>query len=123
MKRKLLGTLSVALAGFLLAFMGCKNDSSNPTTYTSPPPTSSQPNTVLISGMAFGPASLTVAKNTTITWQNNDGVAHTSTSDSGIWDTGLIPPGGSTTKTFTTAGTFPYHCTRHPMMTGTIVVQ
>jgi plastocyanin len=123
MAHKLFGILSVALAGFLLAFMGCKNDSSNPYSYASPPPTSAKPNTVLISDMAFGPASMTVAKNATITWQNNDGVAHTSTSDSGVWDTGLIAPGGSKTTTFATTGTFPFHCTKHPMMTGTIIVQ
>jgi plastocyanin len=73
--------------------------------------------------MAFSPATLTVPVNTTVTWQNNDGIAHTSTSDTGVWDTGSIPAGGTKTTAFTTAGTFPYHCSVHPMMTGKIVVQ
>jgi plastocyanin len=73
--------------------------------------------------MAFGPGSITVSVGTTITWHNNDGINHTSTSNTGVWDTGAIPPGGSKTQTFATAGTFPYHCNIHTMMTGTIIVQ
>jgi plastocyanin len=118
----LLGVLIVGLT--VLAFVGCSKDSSNPSspTYSTPTP-KTQPNTVTMSGMTFSPVSLTIAKGTTITWQNDDGVAHTSTSDTGVWDTGNIPAGSSKTTTFATAGTFPYHCTYHSMMTGTIVVQ
>lgn len=117
--------LTVCLMGLMGAVLvGCSKDSSNPYgAPTSPTPPSNQPNTVSMSGMAFGPASMTVPKNTTVTWHNADAVAHTSTSDTGVWDTGNIPAGGSKTTTFTTAGTFTYHCTYHAMMTGTIVVQ
>jgi len=105
-------------------FVGCSKDSSNPYGPSTPAaPTPAPPNTVVLSGMAFGPASVTIAKNTTITWRNNDGMAHTSTSDTGVWDTGNISAGGSKTTTFATAGTFTYHCTYHKSMTGTIVVQ
>jgi plastocyanin len=78
---------------------------------------------VTIANIAFGPGSITVSVGTTITWQNNDGINHTSTSDTGVWDTGAIAPGTSKTHTFNTAGTFPYHCNIHTMMTGTIVVK
>jgi plastocyanin len=78
---------------------------------------------VVIANIAFGPASITVPVGTTITWQNNDGIAHTSTSDTGVWDTGAIAPGTSKATTFNTAGTFPYHCTVHSMMTGTVIVK
>ena len=63
---------------------------------------------------------------TTITWHNGSGVAHTSTSDTpGLWDTGNIPAGSSKTTTFTTAGTFNFHCIYHASMgmTGSITVQ
>lgn len=103
---------------------GCSKDSSNPYgTSSSPPPPTPSPNTVSMYAMAFSPANITIAKNTTITWQNNDGVAHTSTSDTGAWDTGNIGAGQSKTTTFSTAGTFSYHCSYHSMMTGTITVQ
>jgi plastocyanin len=77
----------------------------------------------VISSSAFGPASITVSVGTTVTWRNNDGVAHTATSDAGTWDTGNIPGGGSASRTFSTAGSFPYHCTFHSGMRGTVVVQ
>jgi plastocyanin len=119
--------LAIALpllgALMLIQFAGCGNDSVQPYNNNAPPPPSAPPNTVSIANMSFAPGTLTVTRGTTVTWKNNDNIAHTSTSNSGVWDTGSIPPGGSTTTTFTTSGTFPYHCTVHPMMTGSIVVQ
>ncbi|OGC59327.1 hypothetical protein A3A70_02695, partial [candidate division WWE3 bacterium RIFCSPLOWO2_01_FULL_42_11] len=48
---------------------------------------------------------------------------HTTTSDQGLWDSGLLGAGGEFTRTFGTLGTFPYHCTLHPtIMKGVIVV-
>jgi plastocyanin len=74
--------------------------------------------------ISFSPSTLTVSKGTTVTWQNNDGVTHTSTSEDGLWDTGNIAPGSSKGVTFSNTGTFKYHCTIHgPNMSGTIVVQ
>jgi len=76
-------------------------------------------------GMAFSPATITVSVGTTVTWKNQDSYAHTSTSDSGVWDTGNIAGGTSATTTFNTAGTYPYHCTYHVSMgmKGTVIVQ
>jgi len=79
--------------------------------------------TITMAGNVFTPASPTIAKHTTITWYNNSGVTHTSTSHTGVWSTGDIAPGASKTTTFDTPGTFPYHCIYHPMMVGTITVQ
>jgi plastocyanin len=76
-----------------------------------------------LSGSAFNPATITVARGTTVTWKNNDGMTHTSTSDTGVWDTGDIVSGGTKTTTFNTAGTFPFHCIYHAGMKGTVVVQ
>ena len=118
--------LSIFVMAGLIGIVGCSN-SSNPyssssTNNTGGNPTPS-PNTIAIYNMAFGPSTLTIAKGTTIAWQNSDSVPHTATSDSGAWDSGNIAPGGTKSVTFNSTGTFPYHCTVHPMMTATIIVQ
>ena len=76
-----------------------------------------------IAGFAFSPQSVTVAVGDTVTWSNADVRSHTVTANGGAFDTGTI--GGNTSKslTFSTAGTFAYHCRIHPSMTGTVVVQ
>jgi plastocyanin len=78
---------------------------------------------VTISGFAFGPSSVTVTAGDTVTWTNQDGVAHTATGGDGSFDTGNIPGGATATVTFSTAGTFAYACRIHPTMTGTVVVE
>lgn len=81
-------------------------------------------NEVWISGNAFSPKNMTVSKNTTVTWRNKDGEAHTVTSDTaGLFDSGTIQAGSTYTHQFTTTGTFSYHCNFHGSMTGTITVQ
>lgn len=78
---------------------------------------------VAISGFAFVPASVSVSVGDSVTWTNGDGVGHTATADDASFDTGTIAGGGSDSVTFSAAGTFAYHCTIHPAMTGTITVQ
>lgn len=80
-------------------------------------------NELKIQAMAFVPQTLTIAVNSTVRWKNLDGIAHTVTSDNAAWDSGNIAAGGTFKFTFTTVGTFKYHCTYHPSMTGTIIVQ
>ena len=76
---------------------------------------------VTVAGFAFSPQSITIDVGDTVTWTNNDDVDHTATGSG--FDTSTITSGGGTaTVTFATAGTFQYHCTIHPSMTGTIVV-
>lgn len=81
---------------------------------------------VTIQNFAFSPTPLTIQVGSTVTWTNQDGVAHTTSSDDGSavsWDSGAISQGGSFSMTFSQAGTFTYHCNIHPYMHGTIVVQ
>jgi plastocyanin len=66
---------------------------------------------------------LNVAAGTTVTWTNSDAVAHTSTSDTTGWNSGTVAPGGQFSFTFQTPGRYAYHCTIHPGMIGTVVVQ
>ena len=74
---------------------------------------------------AYGVNPLVIAVGTTVTWTNNDSIPHTSTSDSSVWDSGILSAGQSFSFAFTQAGTFPYHCAIHgaASMSGTIVVQ
>ncbi|MGC9185563.1 MAG: cupredoxin domain-containing protein [Thiomonas sp.] len=78
---------------------------------------------VRIQGMNFHPSAVTVAPGTTVTWTNDDNFAHTTTSDTKRWDSGLLPPGQSYSHTFDKAGSYPYHCAVHTFMTGTVTVK
>jgi len=127
MRNPLRATGLAALVALAVLGSGCKNDSANPTgaSPTNPVPMTIQTNTVTMAGISFSPATITIAVGSTVTWKNNDGIAHTTTSDTGVWDTGNMAAGSTKTTTFTTAGTFPYHCTYHASMgmRGTVVVK
>lgn len=79
-------------------------------------------NTVQIRNYDFVQKTLTVARGTQVTWVNCDPDVHTSTSDTGVWDSNSITPEGTFQRTFNTAGSFPYHCNPHPNMKATIIV-
>lgn len=80
-------------------------------------------NAVTIQNMAFSPATMTIKVGDSITWTNQDLVNHTATADDNSFDTGTLSNGQSKTITFAKAGTYKYHCTIHPKMLGTIIVQ
>jgi plastocyanin len=78
--------------------------------------------TVSISGFTYRPATLTVAKGTTVRWANGDRVAHTATRARGF-NTKRIGAGKAASVRFNARGTFRYHCKIHPNMKGKIVVE
>jgi plastocyanin len=78
---------------------------------------------VSIANFAYQPSSVTVNVGDSVTWTNNDSAPHTATANDESFDTGTIGNGGSDSVTFTTAGTFAYHCSIHPQMSGVVVVQ
>lgn len=86
-------------------------------------PVRAQTVSITIQNFAFSPATITIPAGTTVTWTNQDTVAHTATSDTGAWDSGTLATGQSYSHTFDTPGTYPYHCTIHPFMKATIIVQ
>src|SRR5215472_3553339 len=75
-----------------------------------------------IVNFAFSPNTANIGVNDTVTW-TWVGSPHTTTSDTGLWDSGVFGAGHTFSRTFTSAGTFPFHCTVHPFMTGSITVQ
>lgn len=79
-----------------------------------------------IKNMMFTPSQITVQKDGTVTWTNNDNTAHTVTDDLsnvGGPASGNIEPGSTYSFTFNKTGSFQYHCSIHPSMRGTIVVK
>ncbi len=76
-------------------------------------------------GKAYLPDPITVVAgvNSTINWINNDNAPHTVTANDASFDSGNVAQGQSFTFTFTTPGTYQYHCVYHPWMTGTVIVK
>jgi plastocyanin len=82
------------------------------------------------SGAGFEPHEVTVSPGATIVWDNQDNALHTATSGKspnadGKFDSGLV---GAKQKSKpvtmpTEPGEYPYFCTLHPFLTGTVVVQ
>ena len=77
--------------------------------------------TVTIQNFTFVPSIATVNVGESVTWTNKDPIGHTATANNGAFDK-PVPANGSVTIAFSVAGTYAYHCSIHPSMTGTIVV-
>jgi len=77
----------------------------------------------------FIPSPVVITVGGTVTWENTDTAAHTSSSGTpaggpdGVFDSSLIMTGASFSHTFDSAGTFDYFCMVHPWMTGTVIVE
>jgi plastocyanin len=123
--------LAVAMA---VAACGSSSSSPAPTTAPSAAPAASAPaaspaggggggNAVTIQNFAFGPATLEVPVGTTVTWTNQDSASHTVTADDGSFDSKSLATGATFTQTFSTAGTFAYHCSIHTSMKATVTVK
>jgi plastocyanin len=79
--------------------------------------------------LVFSPSSVTIHPGDQVRWTFSSG-GHSTTSGSpgqpnGIWDSGIRNQGATFTRTFNSAGTFPYYCTPHGgccNMVGTVTV-
>jgi plastocyanin len=78
---------------------------------------------VKVDNFSFGPASLTVAVGTTVTWTNRDDIPHTVVSTDKVFKSKVLDTDEKFSFTFAKAGTYPYFCSVHPKMTGSVVVQ
>jgi plastocyanin len=79
--------------------------------------------TVVMEGVAVAPNVVTVARGDTIVWVNKDPFPHTATAQDKSFDSKEIAPGKSWRFTAKKSGTFPYVCTLHPSMKGTLIVK
>ncbi|MGH2639033.1 MAG: cupredoxin domain-containing protein, partial [Rhabdochlamydiaceae bacterium] len=113
---------------------GVSSSSSSSTTTSSASKTNtSNPQVSIEAGSAANTTSiyyspptivLVVGVNNTVTWVNNDSAPHTVTADNNnAFDSGNLNAGQSWTHTFTTPGTFTYHCSYHLWMKGTVIVK
>jgi plastocyanin len=83
------------------------------------------PNAITIDNFAFGPAAITVAAGTKVTWTNRDDEPHTvvSADDPKLFKSSALDTDDSFSFTFDKPGTYRYFCSIHPHMTGTVVVK
>ncbi|MBP9814336.1 cupredoxin domain-containing protein [Candidatus Woesebacteria bacterium] len=80
-------------------------------------------NVVELKDFSFSPKTITVKVGDKVTIINSDIAGHSVFADDKSFDSGILNQGESTTVTFDKAGTFGFHCTPHPNMTLTVVVQ
>jgi len=113
----------VAAVAVAFVLVGCSSAPAVTPATTPPAGQGAKGAKIAISNFMFIPARLTVHPGATVTVINRDQVAHTVTSSSGGFDTGDIQPGQSVTFTAPDrAGSFPYICSIHQYMSGTLTV-
>jgi hypothetical protein len=78
---------------------------------------------VTIVDFEFTPATTTIRQHEAVTWRNDGSAAHTVTADDASFDSGELSTSDAFAHVFDVAGTFTYHCSIHPQMTGTVVVE
>ena len=78
--------------------------------------------TVIIDGVKYEPATLTVQQGEAVVWVNKDPFPHTVTAP-GAFDSHSIAAGGSWRLVARKAGIYDYICTLHPNMKGTLKVE
>ena len=134
MRRSLFPVLFVVVAGIALA--GAAGGAGLQGSGTTPPaspgaspasspmasPGASNAVAVAIVDYGFDAAAIEIPVGTTVTWTNTGGVIHTTTSNDGLWDSGILNTGETFSYTFTEPGTYAYRCNLHPKMLATIVV-
>ncbi|WP_089245523.1 plastocyanin/azurin family copper-binding protein [Rhodococcoides kyotonense] len=107
---------SAVLGLVLLAGVGC----SAPAEEASAP---EYPNQVTVVNRAYSPQAITVRVGDTVTWVFDDGgMTHDVVADDRSFRSPLMVS-DTFAHTFTEPGTFTYHCTPHPDMIGTVIVE
>lgn len=71
----------------------------------------------------FAPSQLDVLPGETVEWTNVSPRVHTVTSDTGLFGTDELLPGGVFAQRLDAPGAYAYHCTIHPGMAGTVDVR
>jgi plastocyanin len=129
-KASRLGVVFVLLLVFAL-LAGCGEGNETSTTSTGGTATTAGPGTtgagnavqVIMKDRAFDPKEVTIKAGDTVTWVNEDPTDHDVVANNGEFKSELFDQGGTFSFTFATAGTYPYFCSIHPDMTGTVIVE
>jgi plastocyanin len=83
-------------------------------------PAAAATHTISMKNLSYNPSSLDVAVGDTVVWSNDESVSH-SVSGTAM-ESPEILPGAKYSFTFSSAGTYDFHCRFHPDMVGKIVV-
>lgn len=119
-------TAFLAFAAFLVS---CGGSSSTGTSNTTPviPSTPTTPvvtTSVAMQNTAFSPANIQVGSSAVVTFTNNDGISHNVTfTNAAVGTTGDFTSGSKTLTMPAAVGDYPYRCTIHGGMTGTVTVK
>lgn len=89
---------------------------------TAPPPPPGGSADFFMAGKVFLPSSITIDPGTTVTFLNDDDRDHTVTATDLSYDSGIMNPGDSYQRVYSTPGTFEFFCAIHPDMVATVVV-
>jgi len=120
------------LAALTLAGSACGSSTDYGSTGGPPPPPNAD--VLMVVGasnkgaQAFAPNPFSVAlgggASVAVKWGNADETTHHVVADgaSPLFNSGNMAPGSTFSFTFTSAGTFTYHCSIHPNMVGSIQV-
>lgn len=118
-----------ALLVVVIGMLASCSNSASPTSPSTPPSNANSaavnvPNTggYGVGASSFVPGVVTIPVGGNVNWSNSDSIEHHPTADDGAWNEDL-PAGGSAAHSFSTPGTYSYHCSIHPSMTGTITVK
>jgi plastocyanin len=118
-------SISILAAGLAAALLvaACSGDTSATTTTAGATTTAAGTEfAVVMESFTFTPAELTVPVGATVTWTNRHGARHDVVAADGTFESPLFGEGETFSFTFTAAGEYPYVCTIHPGMEGTIIV-
>jgi plastocyanin len=125
MKRLYVAILVGVMALGALAIVGC-GSSSNQTSGGGQSTTQTSGNTVILKNTSFQPQQITISTGGELTWMNQDSVNHTIVGDNtgpgDDFQSGVLQPGEEFSFIFDQPGTYPYHCSIHPNMKGTVIV-
>ena len=130
-RRALVFAAAAILVFVAVLAAGCGGSSSSSTTATGPLVThvtnpasgGAQTVQVIMTNRSYDPKEVTVNAGDTVTWVNQDAPQHDVVADNGAFKSNLFDKGATFSFTFTTAGTYPYHCSIHPGMVGTVIVK
>ncbi|OHA50667.1 MAG: hypothetical protein A3A97_01965 [Candidatus Terrybacteria bacterium RIFCSPLOWO2_01_FULL_40_23] len=79
---------------------------------------------IKISDSAFVPSTVTIKKGETVFWTNNGIFEHTVVSDSGFEiSSPVLKKDSNYAHGFAFSGIYNYHCSKHPDMKGTVIVE
>jgi plastocyanin len=123
MSRRSLGALALVACLSLVGAACSSKSASLPNIPGTSPPAAAGAQVHATAGLTFNPVTTTIKAGQTVTWLNNSMIDHNVTFDSGPAFSQALAGGTQLSRTFNTAGSFPFHCKIHgPSMHGTIVV-